>query len=238
MCTLTGEVLLRSRHDQTEWLVATLHTIDGNRAHHRNVPGNSPEARVNFKQSCIRNMCAGVAASAVTRSREKGIRPHVILGGDTNLSKDDLMAVVTDLQQGFPGSIYVLGTKRDFLISTLRLHNVEVAWPSAHDSMHAAVGARAVADARPEALAVSQGQSQAASSSSSVVPVRPARTREWAEARAKELAGRLMERIRREKEVRLAALAQAEAAAAQAAEETEEEPEVGLQLSRSNMFMA
>lgn len=236
MCTLTGEVLLRSRHDQTEWLVATLHTIDGQKMQHRHVPGNSPEARVNFKQSCIRNMCVDVTLSAATRGRQIGIRPHVVLGGDTNLSKDDLMAVVTDLQQGFPGSIYVMGTKRDFLISTLRLLPIEVAWPPAHDTMHAAVGATAVADARPEALAVSQGQ--AASSSSSAVPVRPARTREWAEARAKELAGRLMERLRREKEARLAALAQAEAAAAQAAEETEEEPEVGLQLSRSNMFMA
>jgi len=51
------------------------------------------------------------------------------------------------------------------------------------------------------------------------------------------LAGRLMERLRREKAARLAALAEAEAAAVQAAEEAEEEPEVGLQLSRSNMFM-
>ena len=154
-----------------------------------------------------------------------------------NLSRDDVMTVITD-QHGFPDTIHVLGTKRDFLISTLRVQPLAALLPTAHDGMRTVVGAMAVADTMPQALAATQGHSQAASSSSSVVPVRPASTREWAEARAKVLAGRLMERLRREKEARLAALAQAEAAAAQAAEETEEEPEVGLQLSRSNMFMA
>ena len=168
-------------------------------------------------------MCADLAASATTRGRETGIRPHVVLGGDANLKKDDLMAVITDLQ-GFPGSIYVMGTHRDFLISTLPLQHVAVARPKAHGTMRNVVGAIAVAEARPEALAVSQGQSQAASSSPSAAPM----TREMAEARAKVLAAGLVERFRREKAARLAALAEAEAAAAQPAEVTEEEPEVGL----------
>jgi hypothetical protein len=171
-------------------------------------------------------------ASATAWGRETGIRPHVVLGGDTNLKKNELMAVITDLP-GLPGSIYVMGEHRDFLIGTLPLQHVAVAWPKAHDTMHNVVGAMAAAEARPEALAVSQGQSQAASSSSSAAPF----TQEMAEARAKVLAGRLMGRFRREKAARLAALAEAEAAAAQAAEVTEEEPDVGLQLSRSNMFV-
>ena len=93
-----------------------------------------------------------------------------------------------------------------------------------------------------QALAATQGQSQAASSSSAAPVQEFARTPEWILHRARKLAARLAERFLREKEARLAAqaeAAQAEAAQAEAeapaeaaAEATEEEPEVGLRLNR------
>ena len=238
MCKLTGEVILRSKRDGTEWLVGNIHTIDGNRAQHRHVPGKDPDARVRFKQMCIWNMCQGLVASATTRGAETGIAPYIVFGGDTNLGRSDLMGWIGD-QSGLPGEIFVLGTKRDFLISTLQLEPLAAQLPTAYDNMHTAMGVRAMAR---QALAATQGQGQAASSSSAAPVQEPARTREWAEQRAKELAARFAERFRREKAARLAAeeakaeaeaaQAQAEAPAEAAAEATEEEPEVGLRLNR------
>ena len=236
MCTLTGEVILRSKRDGTEWVVGNIHTIDGNRAQHRHIPGKDPDARVRFKQSCIQSMCQTLDASATRRSIVTGNMPYIVCGGDTNLGRSDLLGLIGD-NSGLPGEIYVLGTKRDFLISTLQLEPLAAQLPTAHDNMHTAVGAKAMAR---QALAATQGQSQAASSSS-VAPVQEfARTPEWALQRAKELAARHVVRFRREKEARLAEqaevaqaeAAQAEAPAEAAAEATEEEPEVGLRLNR------
>jgi len=216
MCKLTGEVILCSKHDRTEWLVGNIHTIDGNRAQHRHIPGKDPDARVRFKQSCIQNMCQILDSSAMRRSMDTGITPYIVFGGDTNLGRSDLMGWIGD-QSGLPGGIFVLGTKRDFLTSTLQLEPLAAQLPTAHDNMHTAVGAKAMAR---QALAATQGQGQAASSSSAAPVQEPARTREWAEQRAKELAARLLERCRREKAARLAAeaaeKAKAEAEAAQA----------------------
>ena len=63
MCKLTGEVILRSKHDGAEWLVGNIHTIDGSRTQHRHIPGKDPDARVRFKQTCIQNMCEKLDAS-------------------------------------------------------------------------------------------------------------------------------------------------------------------------------
>ena len=102
------------------------------------------------------------------------------------------------------------------------------ALPVAKDKMHVAVGAMAIGSGRYPALARRRAKTASWSSSAAL-----ARTRRWA---ARELALRLTGRFRRMKAVRLAEAA-AKAAAAQAAEATEEEPEVGLRLSRSTMFM-
>ena len=136
-------------------------------------------------------------------------------------------------QSVLPGNIFVLGTKRDFLISTLQLEPLAAQLPTAYDNMHTAMGARAMAR---QALAATQGQGQAASSSS-VAPVQELAIREWVEQRPKELAARLAERFRRGSLGGAGGggageAAQAEAPAEAAAEATEEEPEAGLRLNR------
>ena len=75
MCKLTGEVILRSQHDRTEWLVGNIHMIDGSRVQRLHIPGKDPDARVRFKQTCIQSMCEKLDASATTRGAETGIAP-------------------------------------------------------------------------------------------------------------------------------------------------------------------
>jgi len=225
MRKFTGEATLRSRHDETEWTVAAMRSIDGNIHENRHFPGSTP-SHAKSSSSLAFGTCA-VSWLLVPQSGLEKPDPSPISWLPAT-SRDDVLEVMQDAR-GFPDSIRVVGNKRNFLISTLRLQPLATALPAAHDNMHVVVGAMAVVDPTPQALAATQGQLQeAASSSSDISAQERARIRGLAEARARELALRLTERIRQEKTERLAAEAAAEAAAAQAAEAAEEEPEVGL----------
>jgi hypothetical protein len=115
-----------------DWMVGALHIIDGQNSH--KVPGKA-SARQAFKSDCIRR----VLTSLLTVATNDDV-PHIILAGDLNATTEDVQSALTMVQQNISKSkMYVVGTRRDFIISTAELSEVTAELPTAWDNQHQAI---------------------------------------------------------------------------------------------------
>ena len=113
-------------------MVGALHIIDGQNCH--KVPGKA-SARQAFKSDCIRR----VLTSLLTFALNDDV-PHIILAGDLNATTVDVQSALATVQQNISKSkMYVVGTRRDFIISTRELSKVTGELPTAWDNQHQAI---------------------------------------------------------------------------------------------------
>jgi hypothetical protein len=116
-----------------DWVVGALHIIDGQDFH--KVPGKQA-SRQAFKSDCIRRALNNLLNVATYYSD-----PHIILVGDLNARTEDVQTGLTLVQNNKPNSnnMYVVGDRRDFIISTAELSKVAGEFPTAWDSQHQAI---------------------------------------------------------------------------------------------------
>jgi hypothetical protein len=88
-----------------------------------------------FKSDCIRRALTALLTVATYHKV-----PHIILAGDLNARTEDVQSALTMVQQNVPKpKVYVVGTRRDFSISTAELSKVTADFPTAWDNAHQAI---------------------------------------------------------------------------------------------------
>ena len=74
VCKLNGEITVRSLRDQTEWHVATMHTIDGNGLQVCNMPGKTRRAVEASRSLALGKRVLGQALASATARGQKNDR--------------------------------------------------------------------------------------------------------------------------------------------------------------------
>ena len=131
------QVLLRHLRSGDLFLMANTHTVSGRKA--RAIPGNTPQARLSFKELCMQNVmgqCVALAAS----QRQAQEQCHVVLAGDWNV---EASSVYKAMQRRPTGEDWwwVGDDRRDFIVSTCAAWQVMVG-VVAHDKQHNAAVAQ------------------------------------------------------------------------------------------------
>jgi len=114
------------------YLVNNVHTIDGKG--YRKIHGNTVEARNSFKQSAVRHILEQSFALAPAATRGQ------ITVGDFNMDLPCVQQALCSVGGAGALDLWALGTKRDFIFSTLPLLQLEEGnMPTAMDGQHKAM---------------------------------------------------------------------------------------------------
>jgi hypothetical protein len=138
LCKLRQAIFHHKATDK-DCVIGAMHIVDGQHLH--KVPGKKPSVKNTFKIDCIRRALMALLTFATHHDV-----PHIILAGDLNTSRPDVqcaLALVQDIVH--KSKMYVVGIRRDFIISTAELSKVTAglptAWAKAHNSHKAIVAA-------------------------------------------------------------------------------------------------
>jgi hypothetical protein len=130
------QAIFHHKATDKDWAVGALHIVDGQHLHKNwAVPGKSPSVRQVFKSDCIRRALTALLTFATHHDV-----PHIILAGDLNTSRPDVQCALALVQQNVPKSkMYVVGIRRNFIISTADVSKVTADLPTAWDKAHKAI---------------------------------------------------------------------------------------------------